>query len=198
MIKKTLSILEYLLVMIISLLGFLTAPLIFPLAYVLRNTKLAKSGFIWLYLDDEDGVYGAKYWKKAKGITKDTFFTAYRWSALRNPAWNLQVSLKPKNGVEWIKSFKGQLTKNGKNIKPTEVAVIMYEDKNGKWLHNSGEIVSTKYSKLGSIFLWFEKGNKLYWRCSYAGNVFGRVWVEIQLGAGKRYTFRFKIIKNAG
>lgn len=194
--RKVLSILNWALVMIVSLLGFVSAPFIFPLYYVLRNTKIVKYFIpLWYYGDDEDGVYGADYWKIAKGIKKDTFWTAYKWSALRNPAWNLMTVLVPKAGDEVYVSHSGGLSRNGIEISPDNVAVIMYEDMEEKWMHNSGDVVSLKYSKIGKVMYWFTIEGKLYWRYSYVGKPFRNIWFEIQLGVGNRYTFRFKFKK---
>lgn len=193
--KKIISIIDYLLVMLISLFGFITAPFVFPLVYIFRNTKIRHIKPFWYYFDDEDSIYGSEYWRKAKGL-KENFITAYRWNAIRNPAWNLHTSLKPIQGKEVLVSSKGRLTKNNKETSMFDVAVLMYEDANSNWMHNTGDKISVKYSILGSVFIWFKINGKLYWRCSYAGNIYKNLWGELQLGIGNRYTFRLKFHNN--
>ena len=189
--RKLLSLIRWALNMLIPLLGFITAPFIFPLLYPFRNTGLRNVKPFWYYFDDEDGVYGADYWRKAKGLERN-FWTAYKWNAIRNPAWNLHTVIIPKKGEEKLISWSGQLTQSGKIIMPTEVAVIHFENKDGSYAGNTGDIISLKYSKLGSVFLWFTKGGRLYWRYSLAKNVYRNHWIELQLGTGYRHTFRFK------
>jgi len=191
--KKVLSILKWIGVMIIPLLAFIIAPVFYPIAYSLRHKRLFREKILWYFFDEEDGLYGAQYWKDAKGITEDTFWVSYRWSALRNPMWNLHTILVPVKGEEVIISEKGKLTADGKEIDSSNVAVLFYVDEKGKWSHNAGKYLSIRFSKLGKVFIWFKIKGKLYWRCSYAGNLFGNTWMEIQLGVGKRYTFRFKL-----
>lgn len=193
--KKLISILKYLAVMCISLFGFISAPIVFPILYLFRNTKLRRIKPFWYYFDDEDSIYGAAYWRNNKGL-KTNFVTAYRWNAIRNPAWNLQASLKPRKGDEVLLYAKGKLTQNGEPISPTNVAVLMYEDEAGNWIHNTGDKVSVKYSKLGKIFIWFNIGDTLYWRFSFANRVYRNLWLELQIGVGSRYTFRLKFHRN--
>jgi hypothetical protein len=190
--KKLLSILNWAIMMLLPLLALILTPIIYPLVYPYRNFEWAKKKPLWYFWDDEDGLYGAEYWRKAKGITKDNFWTSYRWLALRNPMWNMHASLKPILGEEVYISMKGNLTRDGKEIDLYKVAVFHYEDENGKWVGNSGEILSKKYSILGKTMIWFTIKNKLYWRFSYAENLFSKLWIELQLGIGSRYTFRLK------
>jgi len=192
------SVVNYLLNILILLLGFLTAPIIFPLYYALKNTKYVKKGFLWLYGDDEDGIYGAQYWKDAKGIKKDTFWTAYRWAALRNPAWNLHTIVAPERAPEReIRSF-GKLYKNLKRIDLYNMAVIHHVNENGEWNNNSGKYISMVYSILGYSFYFFEKNKAKYFRFSTAFRLFniGRksLFFEMQIGTSRqRHLFKIKI-----
>jgi hypothetical protein len=191
--KKFLSILDWIITMLLPLLAIITAPIIYPLIYPFRNFNWAQKKPFWFWWDDEDGFYGAQYWKDAKGITKDTFWTSYRWLALRNPMWNLHASLKPKEGEEIYISQKGYLSMDLQPIALSNIATLHYEDVYGNWTGNSGSILSTRYSKLGRVFIWFTIENKLYWRCSYAGRLFSKLWLELHLGVGWRYTLRLKL-----
>ena len=191
--KKVLSILKWMAVMLIALLAFLIAPILYPIVYPYRRFKWSNKKPFWYFWDAEDGVYGSDYWRKAKGITKSNFWTSYRWCALRNPMWNLHSELVPVKGREKVVSQKGELYRDDREVALSKVAVIQYEDKDGNWMHNSGDIISLKYSIIGSVFRWFTIKNKLYWRYSLVSNFFWKFWIEIQLGVGERYTFRFKI-----
>jgi len=200
--RKIISILRWIAVMLISLLGFVTAPIIFPIAYLLRNVKLFRNHLLWYYYDDEDTIYGTEWFRYSSGYKLegvfwfDKFVCAYHWSALRNPAWNLQASLQPEQSTKWIQSSKGMLNKYGKIQKVTEMAVLKYMNIDGIYSDNKGEYLSLRYSILGSMFLWYEVSRKLYWRYSYAKNVYKDYWVEIQLGTNdRRYTWRLKIKK---
>lgn len=184
--------------MLILLLGVITSYFMFPLYYILKDSKSALKRILWLYGDDEDGVYGAEYWKKAKGIKKDNFITAYRWSVLRNPAWNLHTLIAPEGEQEReIKSF-GKLYKNLERISLDNMAVIHHVDHNGNWNNNSGQYISMKYSILGYSFYFFEKGFKKYFRFSTAFRLFNikdkSIFIEIQIGTSKkRHLAKFKI-----
>jgi len=194
--RKIISILRWIAVMLISLLGFVTAPIIFPIAYLLRNVKLFRNHLLWYYYDDEDTIFGTEWFRKSKGLKDKGFKTAYLWSAIRNPAWNLQASLQPEQSTIWVYSSKGMLNKYGKIQKVTEMAVLKYVNIDGIYSDNKGEFLSLQHSILGSMFLWYEVSRKLYWRYSYAKNVYKDYWVEIQLGTNdRRYTWRLKIKK---
>ena len=40
--------------MLLNLLGFLTAPIVFPFAYLLKDIKIVREKLLWIYFDDED------------------------------------------------------------------------------------------------------------------------------------------------
>ncbi len=194
--RKFISILKWALVMLINLSGFITAPVIFPLLYPFRKW-ISKIKPFWYYFDDEDGIYGSLLWREERGL-KENFLAAYKWNALRNPAWNLQASLKPKahygDGAQLqrIVSYKGFLTRNGNEVSLPEFAVIKTEDKDGKYTDNFGKYFSYKYSIIGKMFIWYEVDGTLYWRFSkvWKGK---RKWKEIQIGiSDKRYLLRYK------
>lgn len=189
--RKLLSIIRWVLVMLVNLLGFITAPFIFPIAYVFRNTKLKK--IFWIYYDDEDGFNGTQWFLEAKDLEPNTFKTAYLWCAIRNPAWNLQASLKPKEGEIKIIKSKGELTQDGSLISILNFAVLKYVDITGDYKDNKGDYLSLKHSRLGNSFVWYEIDGTLYWRKSIAKKV-GPLWFELQLGTNDdRYTYRAKL-----
>lgn len=181
--------------MLIPLFAFVIAPLLYPIAYLLRNGSLYRKKPLWWFFDDEDGLYGAPYWREQKGITKRNFWVSYKWCAIRNPMWNLQASLVPKDGAEVFVSGKGNLSISGQPLEPTWVAVLHYVDENGDWTHNVGKYLSLKYSIIGKTFIWFKIGGRLYWRGSLASKLYKNLWVELQVGVNSRYIFKFKLKK---
>ena len=73
------------------------------------------------------------------------------------------------------------------------IAGFKYVDKDGVYKDNIGDFLSKKHSTLGKMFIWYKIENKLYWRFSYANNLFSKLWVEFQVGTNNsRYTFRLK------
>jgi len=182
--------------MLLNLSGFLTAPIVFPFAYLLKDIKIVREKLLWIYFDDEDEFgFDVEWWM---GDKKRNFLTAYKWCALRNPAWNLHtLFLFDKNINIHNPVIKGVLYRDGKPLDfgLYTIANLKYIDENGTYMDNKGEILSSKYSTLGKQFVVFRDYAtwKKYWRFSYAGNVYKSFWVELQLGYSTRPTFRFKI-----
>ena len=196
-INKIWPFIHWALVMLINLLGFLTAPIIYPLLYPFRNTLIRNIKPFWYYFDDEDGDYGTEWFRKAKGLKTGSFWTAYLWSAIRNPAWNLQASLKRKRGNSRLIRAVGRLVRDGELVSLRNMAVLKYVDKEGKYMDNKGSYISLKHSILGRSYYVWEVEGTTYWRYSYAGNVFGKIWIELHMGIKDvRYTFRCKIKKS--
>lgn len=199
MIKKLVSILDWAKTMSINLLGFVTAPIIYPILYPLRNDKDIRGRKpFWYYFDDEDGDYGTDWFRESLKYGSKTdwwslFRIAYKWSALRNPAWNLQASLTPNNGEKKLIETFGKATKNGVEVDPFAFAGFKYVDKDGVYKNNIGDYLSLQHSTIGKMFTWYEADDKLYWRLSYANNVVSKLWIELHLGTNNyRYTFRLK------
>jgi hypothetical protein len=172
------SFILWLLAMVGNLFGFLTAPVIFPIAYALRNIKLFRRYILWIYYDDEDEFgYDVDWWMQDK---PRNFWTAYKWAALRNPTWNLQAStLLPKRVT--------------RDLKPTRV--LKYIDYDGTYMDNKGPILSLKHSKLGSVYETFKWGKLTLWRYSFAGPIYKKIHMEFQVGWQSRPTFRLKFKK---
>ena len=187
--------LKWLLQMMLNLFGFLTAPIMFPIAYVYAFIPFVRNKLLWIYFDDEDGYgYDVAWWM---GDKKRNFWTAYKWCALRNPAWNLHtVFLFKKSDMFLPIKIKGGLIKNGNILKwdRWSIATLKYVDAQGNYMDNKGDYLSLKYSTLGKQFVIFKNlDEELYWRFSYAGNVYKSFWVEFQIGYSSRPTFRLKI-----
>jgi hypothetical protein len=192
---------KWLLIMVMNLLGFLTAPIMFPIAYLLRNVRIVRDYILWIYYDDEDEYGFDVHWFKPK--MDDGFIKAYLWAAIRNPAWNLHT-LNMLNGSAGNYIFlkpRGSLQRNGKILEPSlkNTAVLKYVSEDGTYMDNKGKILSLKYSVIGSQYVTFynSTNNKKYWRFSYANKVIDNLWVELHIGFTTRATFRlkFKIIK---
>lgn len=193
--KKLLSILRWVLVMLVNLLGYLTAKVVYPLAYLLRNVDLFRNKLLWWFYDDEiPEAWHYQNWLKGR---KETFWRMYQWHTLRNPAWNLQASLKPKQGLKNYVSSKGWHKEDGNyDISVFKLCVLKYVDKNGEYDDLTGDYLSLRYSIIGKMFVWYTIDNTLYWRYSVAKKLFKKIWWELQLGTNdRRYTFRLKIKK---
>lgn len=191
--KILLSIINYLGAAMLLLLCYLGGIILFPIAYLFRNSPYAKKYPLWWWFDDEDGLYGAEYWRIAKKIIKKNFWVAWRWS-IRNPMWNAHTKLVPGSGLELIKYSAGKLKHKGKEVNLINSAVFNYVNDNGVWSGNVGEYLSGYYSYLGWSFIYFEKSNgRTYWRFSLAKQIIGDLGIEIQIGTFHRYIFKIKL-----
>ena len=188
---KIISILQYVGVLFLLLLSYLGGVLLYPLVYFFYYDGVKIP--LWWWFDDEDGLYGAEYWRKAKGITKNNWLVSYRWCGLRNPMWNAKTKIRPISGKEVIIYAKGKLTRNGEEIALSNEAQINYEDINGRYQGNAGDIISKRFSILGWSFVWFTKKDKLYWRFSLVKNFYKGFWLEIRIGTSYRFLFVLKL-----
>ncbi len=188
--------------MVANLLGFVTAPLVFPIAYLLRNVRIVREKLLWIYYDDEDEFGFDVFWWMLDNPRN--FWSAYKWCAIRNPAWNLHTlsSLNDNRSNYVFLKTKGILQKDGKILQPNFyiTGVLKYVNAENEYMDNKGSYLSLKYSIIGSQFVKFynKRTLKNYWRYSYANKLIGNIWVEIQMGYTTRATFRLKIksIKN--
>jgi len=191
-------VLKWISIMLINLLGFLTAPIIFPIAYALRDIKFVRNKLLWIYYDDEDGFGWDVHWWAKNNNYKRNFWTAYKWCAIRNPAWNLHTLFTVRyNSSFIITEEKGIIQKNHKVIKANyrNSCVLKYVSKNGDYMDNKGEYLSLVHSIIGKSFIIFYLNNKKYFRYSFANRLISNIWVEIQIGWSTRATFRLKIKK---
>jgi hypothetical protein len=108
---------------------------------------------------------GEQWWKEREGITKDTFWTMWKWNR-RNSAWNFKTKvIKP----EW----NGGRTEDFKTITNTF---------RNKWQW------ANKDDAHGKNHFYYIINGKTMGRFSYATKRF-----ELQMGAaGNRYKFRLK------
>jgi len=207
--RLSLAVLRWLAFMIVLAIGALTAPIVYPLAYVLR-TPLRVFNYIpylryltillYIYLDDEDYETPPVWWLRDKGLKMDTalnrFWSAYRWNAFRNTIWNFHLlTAHDHSRPEKIYS-KGLLWKNFRplNSDVFSFAVLKYVDSSGNYSDNSGEYLSVRFSYIGSMFCIYEVNGDVFFRFSLAKNIPLLGWTEIQIGTNeKRYTFRLKI-----
>ena len=181
---------RYLGALILLLLCYIGGVTLFPIAYLLRRWKDYYP--LWWWFDDEDGLYGADYWREANNITKKNFWVAWRW-AIRNPMWNAHTKIIPRSGLEFPLHKYGKLIHNFKVVDLMNSAVFHYVDDDGSWNGNVGECLSKKHSYIGWAFVIFEKQGVTYWRFSFAKQLIGPLGLEIQIGAFHRYIFKIKL-----
>lgn len=182
--------------MVFNLFGFISAPVIFPIAYLLKDVRIVREKLLWIYYDDEDDFGFDVYWWMVG--RKRNFFTAYKWCAIRNPMWNGHTLSMLKGfsiGAYIFFRPKGILQRDGKVLSDNNTAVLKYENEFGKYMDNKGEYLSTKFSTIGSQYIEFihVKSGKIYWRYSFANKVYRNIWIEFQAGYTTRATFRLKI-----
>ena len=216
-LSKSIAILRWVLAILFQLITVVLSLIVYPLAYVLRdhlramrqsNNKVIRIVAVplWIFLDDEcveltGDDYGEYWYKLVNDINIDTmtkwelFVVAYKWGAIRNPAWNQHTMIQPNEGMETLVSYKGSTT----SAYWWEFAELKWMT-NGNPSDNQGECIAPPpYSVFGEAMVWYTAGDRLYWRYSFAGKKFGR-FVEIQIGTtegkqwiNKRYTWRMKI-----
>lgn len=166
----------------------------FPILYLFRNTCIRRIKPFWYYFDDEDEFgYNVNWFYPNKS---DTFVKAYLWAAVRNPMWNLQASLKPKEGEKELVEIKVlNLKRNGVLLGDAfQEASLKYIDDNGI-VGNKGPYLSKKHAIIGEVEVWYRIRSTLYFRKSkvYYKN---RRWREFQIGiSDTRYKFRRKYSK---
>jgi len=199
MVKKIISIVKWAGVMLVNLLFVLLAKVIYPLLYPMRDWKLMDYKPFWWFFDDEDGDYGSDWFRETLSYGHKTdwfslFRIAYKWSADRNAAWNLQASLQPKDGEKVLISSGGSAVKDGKEVtNPMLFCGFKYVDINGLYKNNAGDFLSLKHSVIGTLWAWYTVEGTLYWRYSYANELFKGFWVETHLGINNhRFTIRHK------
>lgn len=243
MLSKFYSILRWILFEIFISLCVVISYIFYPISYIfrdfIRKSRYGKNLFLkvitfpwWVLLDDDSKYdWGDDWWIDVTNARLDTkwrrFIESYKWSVLRNPAWNVYTFIKPKDGVQVIRSKSGKLEKNGTVVTIgddpwSDFAVMKYVDINGNYTDNKGEYLSLRYSVIGKSFVWYTIDNTLYWRYSKVGKINNKIviflynmissifklsnqfddkewWSEIQLGTNtKRYTIRNKIKKING
>ena len=209
------AVLHWLLFMVAQLFGFITAPVLFPVAFLLENwiykTNNFIGGFLYLYLDTLE-PYADKFWRKANGYPEDIeevkklpglkkFWLRYKWTAIRNPFWNFNYLVRTpdlSNPETIIKiNFYTTLGRlyNYRSISydtTSLMAVLKYVDKDGKYLNNKGEFISGKFSLFGWTLNVYSYKWLPYFNFSYAGKFLG-TYKEVQIGMNNyRYTFRLK------
>jgi hypothetical protein len=159
--KKTLSILDWVKTMSINLFGYLTAKVVYPILYPLRyDREIRPNKPFWYYFDDEDGNYGTDWFRESLSYGDMStrwrkFRVAYKWSALRNPAWNLQASLKPIDGEKKLVSTRGYVQRSGVELSPYVFANFKYVNKEGVFKNNIGDYLSVKHSAFGKRLTWY-------------------------------------------
>jgi len=199
MIRKIKAILEWAAFMIVWSIGFgIPSFVLFPIAYIFKeriwdaqNEGLKWYQFITWYFyillgNEEDNFYGVDWWREAHGYDLsndwDRFMCAYRYTGIRNYAWGLHDYWHPESGHKVMVSQRGGLTKNGQPVGVTEWADIKMVNSLGQFKDNTSQYISIKYSVLGKNWVWYEVNGRLHFRGGYAGNPFGKWWLEFNIG----------------
>lgn len=162
-------------------------------------------GFIFLNDPEENGVcddYGTEQYRKSLGYTQPVdeltwyqkLWISYRWSGIRNWAWNTHRFLKPKynnhskyTGFDCISNIKYNSGPSG-----LDFCVLKYKFSDGTEADNFGDFIDYEKSILGKNFVYYRVNGVLYFRYSKAW-VDGNIAREIQLGTnGRRFKLRIK------
>jgi len=190
---------KFISIQLLYLIVIVSSYFLFPIAYLLRDKINSKSNYfyqwLWVYLNDTpDGIFGPKWWSKQQSQEKG-FVLAYKWSVLRNPAWNYWGLFKPKEGKKKLyEVIKSQLYREFNKVSHYEFAGLKWIDEDGNegWSVNKGVAISEKYSTFGKAFIYYTIGNTLYFRLSFVKKV-NNYYFTIRLGAtNNRYTVYFK------
>lgn len=178
--RKTWTWLRWFLVVVpIGLTALITAPIIYPIAELLKSLK--RFNPFWMWLDDtaynKDGSFAEDYylWLLNNGGLKETFIQRYKWCAFRNTMWNLKDAIKPKEGKEIIYDMKiNSLIYKGEPLLVTNeskypyMAALKFIDKDGNsgWQVNQGEFISFNHTIHGTSYFYYTVNNTLYFRYS--------------------------------
>lgn len=158
--------------------------------YILLLLPILLLQMSYYYLDDETD-YGEKWYlkqnnlkllkgiiyrKTSKGDWKVAgcfrrFLYAYRWSVLRNPAWNMYQITKPEQGIKVVINYAGYLSQNGIPVALSKFGVLKWIDKEGNYTDNQGSYISYRFSIFGTSYLLYDINGKRYWRYSYCKKV---------------------------
>ena len=203
--RKGWTFLRWFLVAIIKGFFWVTAKFMPILLYPVKEwVTFNRVPFLWYYFDAEVGYYGdrkgsfrrdiERKWKLLYRIVGEgafwDFWVYYIWNGWRNPAWNAQTKLAPRNYMteQRLISYNGELYQWIKDPKGIDYDVNLYKtagakqcDAEGRY-EAHGEFISPYISIWGSLFIWFwnvrPDGKKnLHWRYSF----FNGKW-EIQFG----------------
>lgn len=144
---------------------------IYPLIYLFRNgIRKYKITPLWWFLNDTTGDRDAGDY----GRFKHNFIGAYKQSAIRNPHWNLKLSLAPNKGL----------------IEQIDIRIKPIEDTLGLTFCN--------YKIFGKQFVFYTIGNEKYFRYSFTKTMFwGKFIQNMQLGTSvNRYIYKHRIKKS--
>lgn len=189
--------LKFILIQLLMAVAFILNLFIFPISYVFRKS-IVKHPKLWKWLvlywfSDNAETWGTKYenylnnWYGIYELLKDKngypdyiayeelnwfqkFMLSYRWAALRNPNWNLQILFKPKDGDKY--------RINVKQIEGIDKNPLRWRNK-----HVHG-IQSVTY---------YVEGTKYFRYSSTRYNSFFKKYVNVMLGAGdKRFILKLR------
>jgi hypothetical protein len=178
------SIVRWLLLGIIFAIVFLLGIVFFPIIYPIElKYGWKKHSFGWWFVNRDEGdkisnLYGDLGWRNSNGIVIEDCnwfqrsYIAFRWMTLRNPHWNLKLTVKPKSG--WMEKL--QVIINEGSAAPTTFR---------------------NHTLFGMQFAFFTVEGSRYFRFSISKpvTIFGikKQWI-VQLGSsGVRYIYKNKL-----
>lgn len=194
--KKWLVYLRWILVMVIKIVAWIPSFFLWHPAFLLRDlirknrTTRIVFCWLWIWLDDEED-FGEHWWLEKNNLHM-TYWTAWRWSYLRNNSWNLNNILIVPHGLEVIEEgcdtswmndplqhcrFKWQIIRGHRIIEGWDV--------------NQGDRLSQGYSNLGKASCWYYGSDPgisrihYLFRKSYAG-VWRGLMINYKLGWNDR------------
>ena len=155
------------------------------------------------WIDD----YGREDWGRSIGFEKpldqynwlQKWWISYRWSGLRNQAWNAHRFFKPKHNdhskytdLDTIERF-GFGTQASRMPQEMDFCVLKYKFSDGSSADNFGDVIDYEKSILGKNFVYYRVNGVLYFRYSRAFKNDMGLWREIQFGTnGRRFKIRVK------
>lgn len=179
----------------IGIIAIFTSPFIAPIAGLIEFV-LPNFNPLWWWLDDEieDSSRNKDY--LSMGFNKNKTLWWLEWHCFRNTMWNLKKQIRPvsarmnciMNDEIITEVLVDDLRRNGNKVsiygKCQEVAQWKWIDKFGNegWDSNKGDKISTKFSTIGELKIWYRAYEHLYFQWTYAKK-------KRQLGFKKKFPF---------
>jgi len=170
--------------LITKVFGYLTAWFMYPFAYVFRKClrKWNKGSWLqkltsfplWMYLNDgvSNDVGYPWFWKKIgrqpNGKFWNDFVISYKWSALRNPVWNLYIPLQlqhiPKTDIVVKKSICFNEALLNREVDHIEERHLKFKYADDSYADNEGPYLDYSKAVLGVLFTTYTQGNRKCFR----------------------------------
>jgi len=201
---------KWLLILISKALMWPYSLIVFPVAFAFREPVrynwYGKKGLrkwlafpLWITLDDEED-YGEDWWLQHNKLERN-FWTAWRWSYLRNNSWNWNDYVRIPHGTEQVLSGVSDTGYSLLHHRRFKWEVLLQthlpggqvvEKWHGDWNTNQGDRLSEQRTWLGYAMVryYVVKGDERYgpyWRYSSA-RIYPwlRLMVNVKLGYNDR------------